>query len=175
WSMPILMQEIFAGYHGVRLPPAASYRSFVTWLSERDQVAAQHAWRKAMAGFDVPTLVGPSTPEGPGHRGVELFQLPEEITKNVGELARSQQTTVNVVLQGAWALLLSSLCGHGDVAFGTTVSGRPAEVLGAESMVGLLINTVPVRATIGAATTTAELLGQLQGRHNDTLEHQHLA
>ncbi|SKR54638.1 linear gramicidin synthase subunit C [Mycobacteroides abscessus subsp. massiliense] len=80
-----------------------------------------------------------------------------------------------MVLQGAWALLLSSLCGHGDVAFGTTVSGRPAEVLGAESMVGLLINTVPVRATIGAATTTAELLGQLQGRHNDTLEHQHLA
>ncbi|SLC89544.1 Probable non-ribosomal peptide synthetase PstA [Mycobacteroides abscessus subsp. abscessus] len=175
WSMPILIQEIFASLRGQRLRPAASYRSFVTWLSERDQVAAQHAWRKAMAGFDAPTLVGPSTPDGPGHRGVESFQLPEEITKNVGELARSRQTTVNVVLQGAWALLLSSLCGHGDVAFGTTVSGRPAEVLGAESMVGLLINTVPVRATIGAATTTAELLGQLQGRHNDTLEHQHLA
>ncbi|CPS34678.1 non-ribosomal peptide synthetase [Mycobacteroides abscessus] len=175
WSMPILMQEIFAGYHGVRLPPAASYRSFVTWLSERDQVAAQHAWRKAMAGFDVPTLLGPPQKLQFGRRSVDLFRVPLRTTRALTKLARSQQTTVNVVLQGAWALLLSSLCGHGDVAFGTTVSGRPAEVLGAESMVGLLINTVPVRATIGAATTTAELLGQLQGRHNDTLEHQHLA
>ncbi|CPZ44543.1 non-ribosomal peptide synthetase [Mycobacteroides abscessus] len=175
WSMPILMQEIFAGYHGVRLPPAASYRSFVTWLSERDQVAAQHAWRKAMAGFDAPTLLGPPQKLQFGRRSVDLFRVPLRTTRALTKLARSQQTTVNVVLQGAWALLLSSLCGHGDVAFGTTVSGRPAEVLGAESMVGLLINTVPVRATIGAATTTAELLGQLQGRHNDTLEHQHLA
>ncbi|KIU37504.1 hypothetical protein AN916_28705, partial [Mycobacteroides immunogenum] len=80
-----------------------------------------------------------------------------------------------MVLQGAWALLLSSLSGQDDVAFGTTVSGRPAEVLGAESMVGLLINTVPVRATISGASTTEELLRQLQGAHNDTLEHQHLA
>ena len=67
------------------------------------------------------------------------------------------------------------LTGQHDVVFGATVSGRPAEVAGAESMVGLLINTVPVRATITAATTTADLLDQLQGAHNDTLEHQHLA
>jgi len=79
------------------------------------------------------------------------------------------------VLQGAWALLLTSLTGQSDVAFGTTISGRPAEIAGAESMVGLLINTVPVRANITAATTTADLLDQLQDAYNDTLEHQHLA
>ena len=67
------------------------------------------------------------------------------------------------------------LTGQHDVAFGTAVSGRPAEVVGAESMVGLLINTVPVRARITAATTTAHLLDQLQDAHNHTLEHQHLA
>ena len=67
------------------------------------------------------------------------------------------------------------LTGQHDVAFGTAVSGRPAEVAGAESMVGLLINTVPVRASITAATTTADLLDQLQSAHNHTLEHQHLA
>ena len=79
------------------------------------------------------------------------------------------------MLQGAWALLLISLTGQHDVAFGAAVSGRPAEVAGAESMVGLLINTVPVRANITPATTTADLLDQLQSAHNDTLEHQHLA
>ena len=93
----------------------------------------------------------------------------------MSELARSHHTTVNTVLQGAWALLLCWLTGQHDVAFGVAVSGRPAEVVGAESMVGLLINTVPVRANITAATTTADLLDQLHSAHNDTLEHQHLA
>ena len=68
-----------------------------------------------------------------------------------------------------------SLTGHHDVAFGTTVSGRPVEVLGADSMVGLLINTVPVRANITAATTFADLIAQLQNSYTQTLDHQHLA
>ena len=93
----------------------------------------------------------------------------------MSELARSCHTTVNTVLQGAWAQLLMWLTGQHDVVFGTAVSGRPAEVAGAESMVGLLINTVPVRAHITPATTIADLLDQLQSAHNDTLEHQHLA
>ncbi len=67
------------------------------------------------------------------------------------------------------------LTGQHDVAFGAVVSGRPAELAGAESMVGLLINTVPVRANITPATTTTDLLDQLQNAHNHTLEHQHLA
>ena len=66
------------------------------------------------------------------------------------------------------------MTGQRDVAFGTVVSGRPAEVAGAESIVGLLVNTVPVRANITAATTTAQLLDQLQSAHNNTLDHQHL-
>ena len=103
------------------------------------------------------------------------FGCPPRPPGPLGELARSCHTTVNTVLQAAWAQLLMWLTGQHDVAFGTAVSGRPAEVPGAESMVGLLINTVPVRAHITPATTTADLLDQLQSAHNDTLEHQHLA
>ena len=79
------------------------------------------------------------------------------------------------MLQAGFAQLLCQLTGQHDVVFGTTVSGRPTEVAGADSMVGLLINTVPVRATMTAATTVANLLDQLQSAHNHTLEHQHLA
>ena len=79
------------------------------------------------------------------------------------------------MLQAGFAQLLMQLTGQHDVVFGTTVSGRPTEVAGTDSMVGLLINTVPVRATMTAATTVAELLEQLQSAHNHTLEHQHLA
>ena len=137
--------------------------------------AAEAAWREVLAGFDTPTLVGRPARLGLGRRGVESFRVPEETTRALSELARSCHTTVNTVLQAAWAQLLMWLTGQHDVAFGTAVSGRPAEVAGAESMVGLLINTVPVRATITAATTTADLLDQLQRANNDTLEHQHLA
>ncbi|CRZ14438.1 non-ribosomal peptide synthetase PstA [Mycolicibacterium neworleansense] len=175
WSMPILLREIFAGLGGQRLPAAAPYRSFVTWLTGRDRAGAHAAWREMLAGLETPTLIGPADRDRLGQRGVGSFRLPGEITGALGDLARSHHTTTNVVLQGAWALLLSSLTGRQDIAFGTTVSGRPAELVGADSMVGLLINTVPVRATLHPDTTTADLLHQLQGAHNDTLEHQHVA
>ncbi|KHO26549.1 peptide synthetase [Mycolicibacterium setense] len=175
WSMPILMQEIFACYQGLRLPAASPYRSFMTWLSERDHHAAHAAWREVLAGFDTPILVGPPQRLRFGERCVASYRVPAKTTRALTKLARAHRTTVNVVLQGAWALLLSSLTGHRDVAFGTVVSGRPSEVDGADSMVGLLINTVPVRATFTPDTTTADLLDQLQSAHNDTLEHQHVA
>ncbi|PIB73179.1 non-ribosomal peptide synthetase, partial [Mycobacterium celatum] len=160
---------------GQRLPAASSYRRFVSWLADRDLDAARAAWREVLAGFDTPTLVGPPQMSGRGHRGVKSTQVPEQTSRAVGELARSCHTTVNTVLQGAWAQLLCWLTGQHDVAFGVAVSGRPADVVGADSMVGLLINTVPARARITATTTTAELLDQLQTEHNNTLEHQHLA
>ncbi|WP_227371231.1 condensation domain-containing protein, partial [Mycobacterium fragae] len=175
WSIPILLPEIIASYYGQRLPAPAPYRSFVSWLASRDRVAAQAVWREMFAGFDTPTLVATPDRLGVGRRGVESFRLPEDTMRALGELARSCHTTVNIVLQAAFAQVLMWLTGQHDVAFGTAVSGRPAEVAGAESMVGLLINTVPVRAQITPATTIADLLDQLQSAHNQTLEHQHLS
>ena len=175
WSKPILLQEIFAAYYGVQLPAPVPYRKFVAWLAAQDRGAAQAAWRRVLAGFDTPTLVGPAGRMSLGPRGVSSFQVSAGTTRALGELARSCRTTVSTVLQAAWAQLLMWLTGQHDVTFGTAVSGRPTELAGADQMVGLLINTVPVRATIGAETTIADLLNQLQTAYNDTLEHQHLA
>ncbi|WP_420716201.1 amino acid adenylation domain-containing protein [Mycobacterium sp. 94-17] len=174
WSTSILLREIFAGYYGQRLPTPTSYRSFVSALADRDLHGAHAAWREVFAGFDTPTLLGPPG-RWPGARAVASFRVCEPTTRAVGELARSQHTTVNVVLQGAFAQLLCELTCRHDVAFGTAVSGRPDEVVGADSMVGLLINTVPVRGHLTATTSTAQLLEQLHDAHNHTLEHQHLA
>ncbi|MCX2933579.1 amino acid adenylation domain-containing protein [Mycobacterium sp. CVI_P3] len=174
WSLPILLGEVFACYYGQRLAPAAPYRRFVTWLAGRDLDAARAAWGQVLAGFDTPTLIREAG-RAPGGRGIASFGVAEDTTRALGELARSCHTTVSTVLQGAYARVLMSLTGQRDVAFGTTVSGRPDEVLGADSMVGLLINTVPVRASITAATTTVELLDQLQNAHAQTLDHQYLA
>ena len=175
WSMPILLQEIFAGYYGHQLGAPMSYRRFVTWLAERDHAAAEAAWGQVLAGFDTPTLVGPTERLAQGQRNVASFRVSAETTAALGELARAQRTTVNTVLQAGWAQLLCGLTGQRDVAFGAAVSGRPTDMVGAESMVGLLINTVPVRADLAAAGTTAGLLEQLQNAYNETVDHQHLA
>ncbi len=183
WSLPILLREIFAGYAGYaghRLPPAASYRKFITWLADRDLDAARAAWGEVLADFETPTLVGPQDRLqdrlGRGHRGFASFQVSAATTRALGELARSCQTTVSTVLQGAWAVLLASMTGKHDVAFGTARSRLgQLDVGDTESMVGLLINTVPVRANLAAGTTVTDLLDQLQAAHNDTLDHQHLA
>ncbi|MGY4713121.1 non-ribosomal peptide synthetase, partial [Mycolicibacterium sp. CBM1] len=175
WSLPILLGEVFASYYGQRLAPVAPYRRFVTWLTDRDLDAARAVWANALAGFDTPTLLGSAGRASLGERAVASFSVSGDTTRALGELARSCQTTVSTVLQAAYARVLMSLTGRCDVAFGTTVSGRPDEVLGADSMVGLLINTVPVRARIWASTTTVELLTQLQNDHVRTLDHEHLA
>ena len=173
WSLPILLGEVFASYYGQRLPAALPYRRFVSWLADRDLDEARAVWGDLLAGFDTPTLVGPPD-RGSGRRNVTSVRVSEQTTRALGELARSCHTTVSTVLQGAFAQLLMSLTGQRDVAFGAVVSGRPDEVAGADSMVGLLINTVPVRATITSTTTTTDLLDQLHKVRNQTLEHEHL-
>ncbi|MGA5467205.1 amino acid adenylation domain-containing protein, partial [Mycobacterium sp. NPDC050041] len=175
WSLPILLQEIIAAYFGQRLPAAVPYRRFVTWLAERDRDAARVAWGAVLAGFETPTLVASPERRESGPRGIASGELSEQSTRALQELARSQHTTVSTVLQGAWAVLLSSLTGQQDVAFGSVVSGRPDDVPGAESMVGLLINTVPARVRLSPVTTVADLLARMQLEHSATLEHEHLA
>ncbi|WP_155770185.1 condensation domain-containing protein, partial [Mycobacterium asiaticum] len=166
-----------------RLPAAAPYRNYVRWLADRDLDAARTVWRKVLADLESPTLVGPRNRlnlgphDGPhdGPRDIATFCVPERTTRAVGELARACRTTVNTVLQGAFAQVLMWLTGQQDVVFGITVSGRPAEVVGADSMVGLLINTVPVRVRLSPSMSAADLLARLHRVHNETLEHQHLA
>jgi len=174
WSLPVLMAEVFAAYYGQRLPAAVPYRRFLGWLADRDLAAARAAWREALHGFQAPTLVDPSGRVGPGPRSVASIRVSGQTTRALSELARAHRTTVSTVLQGAFAQLLMSVTGQRDIAFGSVVSGRPAELTGADSMVGLLINTVPVRASVTATTTTADLLEQLHNLRNQTFEHEYL-
>ena len=90
-----------------------------------------------------------------------FVELTEPLSDQVRALARSNGLTLNTVVQGAWAILLGYLTGRSDVMFGTTVSGRPAEIDGVESIVGLLINTLPIRVRLNPASTCAELLSGL--------------
>src|SRR6202000_1876384 len=108
----------------------------VHWMCGRDRESACAAWGEVLAGFDTPTLVSPPDRLRRGPLGVESFRVPASTTRAVGELARSCHHTVSKELQAAYPQLLSQLTGQHDVVFGTAVSGRPADVPGADAMVG---------------------------------------
>ncbi|MFJ2770397.1 amino acid adenylation domain-containing protein [Streptomyces sp. NPDC087300] len=179
WSMPVLLDELAAVYEAGGdasvLRRAASYGEYLAWLGRQDKEAARAAWRTELAGADQPTLVAPADRgTAPVLPDESVVQLPEESTRALVELARAHGLTVNTLVQGAWALVLARLAGRTDVVFGATVAGRPTDLPGAESMVGLLINTLPVRVPLDGAQPVTEMLTRLQERQSALFAHQHL-
>ncbi len=174
WSMPVLIEELFALYAGRALPPATPYRDFLDWLSTRDSRASEAAWRALLSSVDGPTLVGGADRRGSAAARHRLTaELDEAISARVDAVARQHGLTANVIVQLAWAVLLGALTGRDDVVFGATVSGRPAELPGSERIVGLLINTIPVRVRLDPRLSVAESLAELRAQQLSMLDHQH--
>ncbi|AUG80137.1 hypothetical protein CFP65_5435 [Kitasatospora sp. MMS16-BH015] len=176
WSVPLFAEELWALYFGTELPPAVPYREYLHWLTRRDAEAARTAWSTALAGTEEPTLLAP----GQGHATPQLplrvqTELTPAATEGLVRTARRYGVTLNTLVQAAWGVLLARLTGREDVLFGTTVSGRPHDLPGVERMVGLLINTVPVRLRLDPAESWGELLRRLQTEQSALLDHQHLS
>ncbi|WP_154814445.1 non-ribosomal peptide synthetase [Actinophytocola xinjiangensis] len=174
WSTPLLLRDLLAVYadENVVLPWARPYRDFLAWLGSRDRDRSLAVWRDALAGLPGPTRLGaPASGGGPPEEVTEVLS-PESVAR-LGSLARRGEATVNTVVQVAWAILLARLTGRDDVVFGTTVAGRPAELPGVESTVGLFINTVPVRVRLAGGETVGALLGRVQREQSALLDHQY--
>jgi amino acid adenylation domain-containing protein len=161
WSVALVLQEVFASYAALvggqptTLPTPRPYRDYISWLQQQDLTAAATFWRAALAGVGAPTALGIDHPGGGGAsaQGYALRQqrLPAATTAGLQALARAEQLTLNTLLQGGWALLLQRYSGADDVVFGATVAGRPTTLAGVEGMVGLFINTLPVRVRLAAS------------------------
>ncbi|HEU5471257.1 MAG TPA: non-ribosomal peptide synthase/polyketide synthase [Actinophytocola sp.] len=179
WSMPVLLRELFTIYErgADALPPVTPYRHYLRWLADQDRQATEDAWRRALNAVAEPTLLVPAR-GGPGRdqrmpERVERVLPPErgaELRRVAGELS----VTLNTVVQLCWAVLLGALTGRDDVVFGTTVSGRPPEVPGVDTMIGLFINTVPVRVRLDAAESWPAALARLQHEQAELSGHQYL-
>ncbi|WP_329172616.1 non-ribosomal peptide synthetase [Streptomyces sp. NBC_01477] len=186
WSMPLLVRELFelyaSGGDDSALPRVAPFRHYLAWLAAQDRPAALDAWRTALAGIEAPTLLAGRRSPAAGSAAAGTGELPETLvldldeatTRRLRETARAHRLTFNTLVQGAWGLLLAHLTGRPDVLFGTTVSGRPPEIPGIESMVGLFINTVPVRVRPLPGETLAALLTRLQEEQSRLLGSQHV-
>ncbi|GAA3046574.1 non-ribosomal peptide synthetase [Actinokineospora globicatena] len=179
WSTPLLLGELFEIY-GARgdtggLRRVRPFRDYLVWLSRQDRDLGEKTWAEALAGVTEPTLVGPP---GAANSGALTQRVPVEISPDLaarlGVVARELRVTVNTLLQTAWGLVLARHLGRDDVVFGATVSGRPADLPGAESMIGLFINTVPVRVRLDPAETAARLLSRVQAEQARVMDHQYV-
>ncbi|MGW3109768.1 condensation domain-containing protein, partial [Streptomyces sp. NPDC001100] len=179
WSLPILLNELQtvyrAGGGAQALPAVRSYRDYLSWLGRQDRETARAAWREELAGAEEPTLVAPVDPARlPMRPEAVRVECGAELTRALNDVARRGGVTMATVVQGAWALVLARLSGRRDVVFGTTVAGRPADLPGAESLIGLFINTLPVRVQTDGRESVLDMLDRLQRRQLGVMGHQHL-
>ncbi|MDX3078422.1 amino acid adenylation domain-containing protein [Streptomyces sp. MI02-7b] len=179
WSLPIVIGDLVELYdrggYAAGLPEAPSFQGYLEWLAEQDREAAEAAWRDTLIGLDGPTLVAPAGDNQPlaSPARVEL-ELTAELTAALKKTAQRLHLTLNTLFQGAWAVVVGQLSTRQDVVFGSTVSGRPPELSGVDEMVGLLMNTLPVRVELDPAESVSTMLTRLQKTHTELLPHQHL-
>ncbi|MCS7477865.1 amino acid adenylation domain-containing protein [Umezawaea endophytica] len=175
WSTPLILGEVSTAYAGGRGPSTApSYKDYLAWLGRQDGEATRSAWRSALAGSDEPTVVDADAGKTMVMPDNHSEPLSREATRALTDFARGHGLTLSTILQAAWALVLARLAGRTDVVFGTVVSGRPADVPDVERVVGMFINTVPVRVRLDGGQPVLELLQDLQGRQLELAEHQHV-
>ncbi len=179
WSIPVLMQDLLrlygSGGDASALPRVPGYRDFLVWQADQDREASARAWAAELAGVESPTLIAPESAAAADPAGIGQIDIPlsADAARDLGRRAAELGLTLNTLVQGTWALVLAGLTGRQDVVFGATVSGRPPVVPGVDSMVGLFINTLPVRVECGPGATLGELLRDLQNRQSALLDHHH--
>jgi amino acid adenylation domain-containing protein/non-ribosomal peptide synthase protein (TIGR01720 family) len=183
WSTPLLIKEILASYGArykgreIEQKSVRPYRDYIAWLGEQDVSKAEAFWRDKLKGFTAPTPLGVDRPTAlkkeQGGYDDRLILLSAETTGALQALARQHQVTLNTVVQGAWALLLNRYSGEDDLIFGAIVSGRPPELAGIEAMIGLFVNTMPVRVRIDGEASLSAWLKQIQEEQSELMQYEY--
>ncbi|NUP25702.1 MAG: amino acid adenylation domain-containing protein [Nocardia sp.] len=180
WSTPLLIRELLTLYAGDSDPalpvPGRPYRDYLVWLRDQDRDSADTAWARAFDGVSEPTLLAPADPGRRYTRAAREVraQLSEDRTAALVAAAHEQEVTLNTLVQAAWGIVLAGATGREDVVFGAVVSGRPAQIAGVESMIGLFIDTVPVRIRLDRRESLADLVRRIQREQAELLDHHHL-
>ena len=182
-AFAMVLREVFAAYDAAgRGEPAPapverrSYREFAEWYAARDFSAAEGFWRERLRGIPGPTPLPAAfhaTNDSRTGRGLHERILDAASTASLERLAKANGLTMNTVVQAAWALLLSRHSGETDVVFGATRACRKGTIPGSDDVVGLFINTLPVRARVHPDQSLVDLLAELRRTWRDLFEVEH--
>ncbi|HYW71143.1 MAG TPA: amino acid adenylation domain-containing protein, partial [Pyrinomonadaceae bacterium] len=171
WAIFLVLREFFEFYESfakhqvLQLESPRPYSEYITWLEQQDSSEAEGFWRGLLKGFQTPTpLFRAAGRLSDREAGVaeQRILLPETLLAEIQSRAQQRKLTLNTVIQGAWALILSYYSGANDVVFGVTTSGRPPELPGIESMVGIFLNVLPLRTEVLPDESLWSWLEQLQ-------------
>ena len=174
WSNSRLFGEVLQRYAGIAVPETAGrYRDYIGWLQQRDSAATEAFWREQVDALQAPTRLGTYPPTSQTGQGQHQLTLDPGLTERLESFARSHKVTLNTLIQAAWLILLHRHSGQPVVAFGATVSGRPAELVGVEQQVGLFINTLPVICAVDEQASVADWLQAVQSQNLSLREHEH--
>jgi len=182
WSTHLMMQEVFKLYGDFRtgkkmeLTQSPPHIEYIKWLKKQDLGTAETFWREELKGFRKPTRICAEAEVGLSDEdqlAEETMRLDPETTDGLERLAKSAQVTLNTIAKGSWGLVLSRYTNNPDVLFGTTMSGRSAPVGGIESMLGLFINTLPVRVQVHEDQTVRDYLKKLHAKQTTALAHEY--
>jgi amino acid adenylation domain-containing protein/non-ribosomal peptide synthase protein (TIGR01720 family) len=182
WATARVMGEVVQLYRAwstggaADLPAVRPYRDYIAWLQAQDLGAAERFWRGTMAGFPGPTPLGADRPAAAGaapRHAKRSLRLSPERTAALEALAQGTGVTMNTVTQAAWGLLLARYAGEEDVVFGATMSGRPPALEGVEEMIGLFINTLPVRMRVPGGARLRAWLAELQRTQAEAREYEY--
>ncbi|MGW0821428.1 amino acid adenylation domain-containing protein [Streptomyces sp. NPDC002845] len=171
WSVPPMLRALLAEYHAPgTVYPLGGFPDYVRWLAGRDDDESDRVWREQLADLPGPSLVAE------GHTPSDRFaDTAVEPGEDIDAAVRSAGVPLSVAVHSAWAVTLGSILHGRDVVFGSTVSGRDADVPGIEDMVGLFINTIPVHARWAGTTTARDLLASVREHQSAVLPHQHVS
>ncbi|GGV37111.1 non-ribosomal peptide synthetase [Streptomyces spectabilis] len=178
WSLSHLMRDLILLYQAEgdtsALPRVRPYRDFLAWLARQDHAAAAAAWARELEGVTEPTRLAATEAQeqSDGLGGLEI-PVAAATSHALHRRATELGITLNTLLQGVWGVILGHLTGREDVVFGTTVVGRPPQLIESENMVGLFINVLPVRVRYSAQETLAEVLRRLQEHQTVLMDHHH--
>ncbi|MEL6136175.1 MAG: amino acid adenylation domain-containing protein [Cyanobacteria bacterium J06626_23] len=187
WSAAQVLREVFQQYFmlagtlpHLSTPSALPYGNYIAWLNQQDQSAARTFWKDYFHGWEMPSYLPIinrelAVPLGTPTLAEQQHRLSAELIRNLHQAAKHHQVTVNILIQAALGLVLSRYTDTHDVVFGATTAGRPTSLSGALQMVGLFINTLPVRVRVNPPVTVAEWLKMLSEQQATTTEHEHIS
>ena len=181
WSVQLVVADLYRFYRAELtgeepdLPAPVPYAKHAEFLAGKSRREAERFWRKHLSGVTAPTVLGDTAPTGRVGVGVTQFDADTELSDAVTRFAKTHHLTVNTVVQGAWGLLLNQYSRQPSVIFGSTVAGRDPSLPGVESIVGLLINTLPVRVDVDGDATVAQWLQELQVQQAESRQYEHSA
>ncbi|MFN6571976.1 amino acid adenylation domain-containing protein [Dendronalium sp. ChiSLP03b] len=184
WSVNWLWKEFYEFYNAfcqgqdLHLERPRPYREYIAWLQQQDLDKAEAFWRQKLKGFTSPTPIIIGNTSAKFSEQKEDYQRQEvlfsaNLTTALKSLARKYYLTLNILIKGAWALLLSRSSQESDIVFGSTSSGRPTALADAESMIGLFINTLPLRVQVDSNAFLIPWLQNLQAQEVEMREYEY--